>query len=167
MSDELVERVALRFWPKVAKSEPHLCWEWQASKGQRGYGSFSVNGRPHRAHRVAYQLAYGQIPAGMFVCHRCDNPSCCNPAHLFIGTCADNNRDKTSKGRNVRPMRDETTVSRARGSKSNFAKLTEQDVGAIRARSAAGEKTVSLAREYGVDRTLIWQIVTKRAWAHV
>ena len=75
------------------------CWVWTAATNSRGYGHATFDGARTYAHRIAYTLAYGPIPEGMFVCHRCDNPPCCNPAHLFVGTAADNAQDMAAKGR--------------------------------------------------------------------
>lgn len=88
-----------RFWSKVAVKELDECWEWQAGKAGGGYGTFRVHHKMWQAHRVAWALTYGPIPKGLFVCHRCDNPGCCNPYHLFLGTNADNLRDAAKKGR--------------------------------------------------------------------
>lgn len=81
------------FWAQVHKSGD--CWEWKGKRYPSGYGRHSK----FYAHRVAYELVHGPIPAGMFVCHRCDNPPCCNPAHLFLGTPEDNAKDRERKGR--------------------------------------------------------------------
>ncbi len=90
---------AARFWAKVDIGAPDKCWEWQASCNPAGYGGFQFNGRFGKAHRAAWELANGPIPEGICVLHRCDNPPCCNPAHLWLGTYADNHRDAVAKGR--------------------------------------------------------------------
>lgn len=90
-----------RFWAKIDVRGPDECWEWTATRHYKGYGEFRiVTSRSAKAHGVAWILANTRdIPAGMVVCHRCDNPPCCNPGHLFLGTVGDNNRDRAAKGR--------------------------------------------------------------------
>lgn len=75
------------------------CWEWQGYTNKKGYGSIRINGMKQRVHRAMYNLFYGAIPNGMLVCHRCDNPKCCNPDHLFLGTYSDNLKDCWDKNR--------------------------------------------------------------------
>jgi hypothetical protein len=94
-----------RFWEKVRKAGPEECWEWSGVKLPRGYGIFTIGYTKIYSHRYAWSLGNGEIPDGMYVCHKCDNPSCCNPAHLFVGTASDNNADMDRKGRARRGVR--------------------------------------------------------------
>lgn len=106
-----------RFWAKVARKQSSECWAWLACVfAGTGYGCFGFRGRNWGAHRVAWVLTHGEIPAGMFVCHRCDNKQCVNPSHLFLGTPGDNLRDMSAKGRGGRPIKlDFAAVVRMRG----------------------------------------------------
>ena len=88
--------LAERFWPRVRKGDG--CWEWQGHRSSHGYGKIGCGGKDIGTHRVAWELAHGPIPAGMHVCHRCDNPPCVRPDHLFLGTHSDNMRDLAEKG---------------------------------------------------------------------
>ena len=88
-----------RFWDKVKIAGPDECWEWKAGKNTSGYGWFSFNGTQITSNRMVWLLINGEIPNGMCVCHKCDNPSCVNPDHLFLGTHLDNMKDKSIKGR--------------------------------------------------------------------
>lgn len=106
-------------------------------------------------HRLAYEMCIAPIPRGLHVLHRCDNPPCCNPDHLFLGTIADNNADKVAKGRQMR------------GTMTPRAVLTESQVSDIRARYAAGERVMDLAVEFGVSRAQISNIAARRIWRHV
>lgn len=92
----------IRFWSKVPIGAEG-CWEWKAGLSPRGYGQFWDTGTNRGAHRYAYEQVIGPIPEGLFVCHRCDNPACVRPDHLFLGTQQDNMSDKQSKGRCGRP----------------------------------------------------------------
>lgn len=93
-----------RFWSKVHKTGS--CWLWKAGVDIGGYGVFTFKGKSVKAHRVSYELAYDPIPEGLFVLHKCDNPPCVNPKHLFVGTIAENNADRNNKGRTVAPKGD-------------------------------------------------------------
>jgi hypothetical protein len=146
----LAERVAM--YTKRAR----WCWEWTGTRNPAGYGLINVRDSPRLAHRVAYTLANGSIPLGMSVLHKCDNPGCVRPDHLFIGTLADNNADMRTKGRQRGPS--------LKGSTNPNALLTEAKVRAIRKSNAKG---TDLARKYGVTETTISSIRLRRSWGHV
>ena len=147
---------ALSFAQKLARRE-NGCWEWTGARDTErgGYGHLRVEGRTVRAHRWAWFLAHDKHPEG-FVLHSCDNPPCCNPAHLFVGTAADNSRDMVSKGR-CRPYRGEANTN---------ALLTEQAVRAIRANERS-ESQRAMAHRFGVSRGTIVSVLQRRNWKHV
>ena len=155
-----------RFLNKVQKSnDPDGCWLWTGKKSGKGYGGFYADGRDCYAHRWAYQYYIGKIPVGLFVCHHCDNPACVNPAHLFVGTNADNMADMASKGRNGKYSKPERTP---RGSTHGRSKLTESQVTEIRQRYSAGGMTYqSLSSEYGVSLSAIRHVVRRKNWQHL
>lgn len=131
------------------------CMEWTRSCDRDGYGYVQAGDSLKRVHRVAYERAKGPIPKGKWVLHRCDNPKCGNPEHLFLGGNKENVADKVAKGRH------------AFGEKGGRAKLTEEAVVSIRTEYAKGERQVDLAKRYGVHQTQISLIVTRKEWAHV
>ena len=154
-----------RFWSKVAKAGPNACWEWRAALMWKGYGVINIRGRAERAHRVVWELTEGPIPHGMLVCHHCDNRRCVNPAHLFVGTVADNQRDMVRKGRAKGGPKGHT---RTRGSRSAVAKLTEQKVVEMREAYATGMVLQrELADKYGISGPTVSMIVNRKAWAHI
>lgn len=161
------EHVA-KFWSKVHKSaDPDACWTWTDAPEPGGYGLLRIGKRKFRAHRVSWILAFGDIPEGLCVCHSCDNPPCVRPDHLFLGTSGENTRDAASKGRMASGDRNASRLYPERrpvGERSKQAKLTWDQVNAIRTRIAAGEAKRSLAREYGVSPVLIRLIWQGKAW---
>ena len=192
MADIIVtEKDIARFWAKTRRNEATGCLEWTAARHPSGYGTFSIGGRrtsggsPRAAHRVAWVIANGAIPDGLCVCHRCDNPPCVDPAHLFLGTLGDNYADMAAKGREARGDRLGTHThpeSRptgsahwarripertARGERQGFAKLTEQAVREMRSLRAQGMTLADLARRYGVSPRATRAAVTRETWAHV
>lgn len=158
----------VRFWAFVNKDGPipdhvaHLgkCWVWGGALKPNGYGIFGAEDwrRPVYTHRYSWQLEHGSAPGAMQVLHKCDNRRCVNPSHLFLGTHADNMRDKVAKGR--APGRD------MRGPKNPRAKLTAQDMKEIRASYSAGGVTqLQLANRFGVNRASIGRVVRGESWA--
>lgn len=145
-----------RFWSRVKKSdEIDGCWEWTAGRTSQGYGHFQVNGVIHKTHRYAYEMANGPIPPGLFACHRCDNPPCVRPDHIFLGTNRDNQIDSRDKGRN-RP---------ARGQAAGSA-LTEKEVIDIRSR-APFSMIKDLAAAFGVGPWTISRVIKRQIWKYV
>lgn len=142
---------AARFWAKVDRSDG--CWEWRGHTCL-GYGHFKTDGLDRKAHRVSFEFHHGTIPDGLKVLHRCDNTRCVNPAHLFLGTQADNIRDMVTKGRQRGAV----------GARNHRAKLTDVDVVAIR---QSTERTIDVARRLCVSRGLVSMIRTRAIWRHV
>lgn len=143
------------------------CWEMRVANIGGRYGSFVLEGRRELAHRASWILHKGRIPEGLHVLHRCDNPRCVNPAHLFLGTHLDNMRDRDAKGRGAVPdatgiKRDPDTV--LRGEEAPAAKLTEEDVRYIK---ASGATAKAIARDLGVSHWAIYDIRAGRTWTHV
>ncbi len=150
-----MESLKNRLLAKIETDTETGCWNWTAAKTTAGYGQIRFEGRLNYAHRASFEIHREPIPIGMFVCHRCDNRACINPAHLFLGTGAENIADMVAKGRNVV----------LRGIHQNGAKLTESDVMAIR--SADGVTQQKLASQFGVSQSLIWCIRSGRNWTHL
>jgi len=136
---------------------PAECWPWQGALSRDGYGSFSAGGTKLIASRVAWVFAHGDPDPKLKVCHRCDNPRCVNPAHLFLGTSADNQRDCAEKGR--------SRLTDHRGSRNPGAKLTAEDVLEIRRRRGAGELQATLAKAFGVAESTVFALLRGQTWA--
>ena len=153
---KLTSEETTRFWSKVDRTHPDVCWEWVASTQTNGYGQFSAGSRMVGAHRIAFFLGTGQQPTGLHVCHKCDNKRCCNPQHLFLGTNADNMADLASKGLARSPC--------LKGEENGRSKLTTQAVHAIR---QSTETQTTLAKKHGVSQVRISQIQRRKAWKHV
>lgn len=140
------------------------CWEWSGGFHVSGYGKMKSGGRTLGAHRVAYEIYRGEIPAGLYVCHRCDCPSCVNPSHLFAGTSKENNNDAINKGRRRRfPVVRNKLV----GVRNHASRLVDEQVLQIKSALAGGEPKAALARRYKVSRSSIHRIATGIGWRHV
>ena len=145
----------------------HDCIEFNGCKDGDGYGRVSIKGRHKKAHRVVWEKTRGPIPKGYYICHKCDNPPCCNIEHLFLGTQKDNIHDCISKGRKTQ----------VRGSAVGTSKLTEADVLEIRKlrqenlqptnQNTPGLSNVAIAKMYGVQSSIIGKIIHRTLWQHI
>lgn len=141
------------FWRNASSGSPDQCWIWQGCIDARKYGRVVVQGKLFMAHRLSFELHNGEIPRGMCVCHTCDNPSCVNPLHLFLGTNADNTADKVRKGR------------QAAGESHSNAKLTWDDVHKIRSLYRTGQyRRKDLAEQFSISLASIKKIVGGEHW---
>lgn len=151
-----------RFWEKVDRRGPDECWPWLASKTPDGYGKIKNMGISYYAHHVALKLI-NRLPKRpsrkLHVRHSCDNPPCCNPAHLILGTAKKNAQDREDRKRHSHESH--------RGARNPKAKLTEEQVVEIKADLAAGEAQVSIASRFLVSPQTISAIAVGRRWAHV
>lgn len=152
MQNKNVETVE-RFHEKWTLNKETGCWEWNASLNANGYGQMKRPGERtnYLAHRLSYEIHYGQIPEDKMVCHTCDNPKCVKPSHLFIGTALDNNRDAASKERST----------------MHNARLNPEKVEAILLMSEQGISQSKIGRSFGVNQQAIFKIVHGLRWKHV
>lgn len=171
-----------RFYSRVSPEPNTGCWLWTGAVNDSGYGVIAVGGRQRRATFAALVL-HGRTPeAGVYVLHRCDQPACVNPDHLFTGTQLDNMKDCVSKGRMpsgpglprargdrhwTRTQPEKVRALVKRGEACPTAKLTASQVTEIRRRRVSGEQMKPIARAYGVSRALIGQIVNRRIWREI
>lgn len=171
------QTVEERFWQWVNRGGDDDCWLWTGDRSSGGYGRITDFWKKRLAHRVSYEIHVGPIPPGKQVCHRCDVPLCVNPRHLWVGSAKDNSQDAVAKGRHVTQRPVDRRV--LRGEENVRSVLTDDDVRAIRlayrpsppGRPKAGAdlsgSLASLASQYGVSKSLVHNIVTRKAWAHV
>ena len=144
-----------RFWINVSRGNG--CWHWTGYLDPNGYGRINVENTPKLAHRLSWEIEHGVIlTPNQHVCHKCDNPKCVRPSHLFLGDQAKNMADKMAKGRHAFGV--------SRGEAHGCAKLTESDVRAIRGSGKAGK---SLAEEFGISNSQVSDIRNRRVWKHL
>jgi hypothetical protein len=142
-------------WEYVDRRGDDECWPWVGALIANGYGHFYTGGKAVLAHRAVYELTHGTSPENFCVCHSCDNRSCVNPAHLFLGTHADNSRDMSAKGR------------AAAGERSGVNKVTTEDVREIRRLAAEGHRQRDIAARFGIVQSNVGMIVRRETWRHV
>ena len=151
----LDEQLLDRFWEKVDKRGENECWEWLGSKDKNGYGQIAVNSIVTKAHRLSWELCSNdEIPEEMLICHRCDNPSCINPNHLFLGNQSDNMIDMLRKNRGKHP----------KGENHYNAKLTEKDVLEIRKLINLNKSCYEIGKMFKVSKSAISHIKFNRTW---
>lgn len=151
-----------RLFDRVTKTDSG-CWNWQGASYPNGYGLITYKKRSCLTHRLAYEAVNGPIAAGLFVCHRCDNPKCINPEHLFAGTARDNHHDMRNKGR----CRLVPGGNRKRGEQLGQSKLTNNKVVEIRALIRDGFSQRAIASKYGVTQSSISRVMRGVCWSHV
>lgn len=151
--EPIVPTLEDRFWEKVQKSDG--CWMWTAGGDVDGYGAFSRNRTQIKAHRYSWELHYGSIQDGLWVLHRCDNPRCVRPDHLFLGTHQENMADMKAKGRSQR------------GERCHAAKLTERQAKEVIKAAKRGERCEDIARRFGVSRSTVSLVATGKTWAYL
>jgi hypothetical protein len=149
-----------RFWSHVDRRGPNECWLWTTGKTV-GYGVIQINGKQEYAHRIAWTLANGTVPPGLFICHHCDTRSCCNPGHLFAGTQDDNMADMRAKGRDRLNYRENPPYGETNGN----ARLNWPQVRAARTIYATGRVTIAdVACILGVDRSTMADALHGETW---
>lgn len=149
-------KIEEKFWSRVKKTKS--CWNWTAGKFTGGYGCMPIPIKKSVcAHRFSWEIHNGPIPKGFFVCHKCDNPSCVRPDHLFLGTPKDNMVDKAKKGRQYRPT----------GLLHHAAKINEVDVREIRRLRKEGISYQEIMKIYGLCKSAICNIANRKRWKHL
>jgi len=154
MCNQYTPKQIKNFWKKVVKTD--TCWLWDAGKGHTGYGHFTVGNKMQYAHRVAWELTYGAIPNGLLVLHNCpvkDNPSCVNPAHLFLGTHLENARDRDEKVKTGKHT-------------SKLRRLTQSQVDDIRKLRQETNLTLKqIGQRFGICESSTSKIINRKLWA--
>jgi hypothetical protein len=158
----LSDKTKARFWAKISKAGPDECWPWMAYRTHAGYGKFGIGKVIFGATRIAYALTWGTDPGDEMVCHKCDNPPCCNPTHLFRGTHIENMADAVSKGR--MHVGDASPRTLHPESYQHLRLLNDEQVMDIRNRYALGETQIDLAKEYGIRQCTVSECI--RGYIH-
>lgn len=150
---EKKERIKNHYTKKVIKKRG--CWGWRGSLDKNGYPQIGAGSKKLKGHRISYEIHKGEIPKGRQVCHTCDNPTCTNPDHLWLGSIKENNEDRIIKGRC------------SKGEERPNAKLKDCDIREIRKMLKIGVSKAALARKYKISYTTVYLIEKKKTWRHV
>lgn len=162
---KLIELRRKQFYSRVAVSSPDQCWPWTGcrypitSENKWDYGKTQIFGYVTTAHRASFLFTGQPVPSGMLVCHKCDNPPCVNPGHLFLGTSLDNLEDCASKGRRV--------FNPNKGELHYRSELTDSDVLQIRSMRASGMKLKDIGQEFGIPFKHVSLISLRKRWKHI
>lgn len=158
--EEKIERMRQLLYRKIIKTKSG-CWKFKGSINKWGYGVINIGGRlnasHHNAHRISWMVHKGKIPKRMFVCHICDNRSCCNPEHLFLGTPKDNMRDMHKKGRNIN----------LKGEECPYARLKNKDILKILKYFEKGYTNLQVAKKFNISKEHARDIKLGKNWAHI
>lgn len=152
---EILLDTLCRFWEKVNRKTDSECWNWIGAIGSDGYGIVGINSNVYRAHRIAYYIHFKKDPNTLLVCHKCNNPPCVNPYHLFLGTQQDNMQHAFNIGRRNQ-----------NGSSNPMSKLTESDIHKIRELNQSISQA-RIAKLFNVTTGAINQILTGKTWSHI
>lgn len=166
----MTERQIEKFWSAVSIADPSECWDWAGARFRSGYGNKTVNSKGYLSHRLAYFLANKVDPNELMVCHHCDNRSCCNPSHLFLGTRQDNVDDMVRKGRVRRG--DESSSRRhpellKRGESHPRAKLSVTDIDAIKSMRLKGISFKAISKIFNVSDSTVCNAHNRLYWKHI
>lgn len=161
-----------RFWAKVDMRSADECWMWLGGRDRYGYGTFCADGVRHTASHFAYEFQKEPVAHGLCVCHKCDTPLCCNPAHLWVGTHADNIHDRDKKGRTVKGDRHFSRthpelLNPPLGEEHGNAKLTGKDIQEMKLWRAEGLSNKRIAPLFSISNQHVSRIFTGKAWAHL
>lgn len=152
-------KTAVFGWHRIEVLAPDACWRWNGSINRWGYGDCQWNGKRVNASRAAYESVNGKVPEGLVVCHSCDNPACCNPAHLFAATQAVNVKDCKDKGR----WRSRSGATHPRPAR----KMTDEQVREARQLYLGGKTQTEIARRWGLHSSVISRAVRGESWSHL
>lgn len=162
---EIMEKKHIdNLWSKIEVRDSNVCWEWRGARNKHGYGITTIRNKQHLSHRIVWLHQHGVMNLSMKVLHRCDNPPCCNPSHLFLGTQSDNVYDMIAKGRRRNGI---SRTSAKKGEENYRAKVKNSDVEKIRELRKMETPLKEIARQFGIHVATVSDIVSRRTWKHI